>query len=226
MKLIHTGTLFLSLLVVAPASAWAADAATDDAASADATAGAADTDEAAPAAPAAAPAAEAAALPEATGPKRAPNSVNFELLGAGILYSINYERLVLEELGVRVGLMYMSVSASAGTSSASVTNMIFPLEVSYLGVGSPHHMLELGGGASLAYTSGSASSLGRSSSGSGIALLPNVLVGYRLHPVDGAGFQFRIGMQVFGGKGLGFDVEDPTKFGILPWPYLSLGASF
>lgn len=161
---------------------------------------------------------------------RAPNSVNVEGLGAGLIYSFNYERLVMEDLGVRVGLSYMSFSASAtsssGTSSASASFMTFPIEVSYLGVGSKHHMLEAGGGFSLLYASGSASGVGYSASGSGMGVLPNLLIGYRLHPVDGAGFQFRVGMMVFIGKGMGLDVNDPDKIGFLTWPYLSLGASF
>ena len=161
---------------------------------------------------------------------RAPNSVNVEGLGAGLIHSFNYERLVMEDLGVRVGLSYMSVSASAtssaGTSSASASFMTFPIEVSYLGVGSSHHMLEAGGGFSLLYASGTASGTGYSASGSGMGVLPNLLLGYRLHPVDGAGFQFRVGMMLSVGKGLGYDVTDPDKIGFMAWPYLSLGASF
>jgi len=185
-----------------------------------------------------APAAEGTAIPagmklvpvEEASPKRALNSVNAEGLGAGLVYSFNYERLVAEDLGVRAGISYMSFSASAGvgtdTVSAKSTFMTFPIEVSYLGIGSAHHIFEVGGGMSVLYASGSASGVGYSSSGSGVGMLPNILFGYRLHPVNGAGFQFRIGMMTFIGKGLGFDVTNPDKIGFLPWPYLSLGASF
>lgn len=164
-------------------------------------------------------------------PKRAENSIHAEGLGAGLVYSINYERLVLEDLGVRAGISYMSFggTVSDGTSTvaeAKSTFMTFPVEVSYLGIGSAHHIFEVGGGLSLLYASGSASGVGYSSSGSGMGVLPNLLMGYRLHPVDGAGFQLRVGMMVFIGKGLGFDVTDPGKIGYLPWPYLSLGAAF
>jgi hypothetical protein len=158
--------------------------------------------------------------------KRAPNSIYVEGLGAGILYSINYERLVAEDLGVRLGFSYTSVSASSGTSSASASFITIPVTVSYLGVGSKHNMLELGGGLSFLHTSGSASGVGVSSSGSGTTVLPDLLIGYRLHPIDGAGFHFRVGAMAFVGKGLGFSDADPEAVGVLPWLYVSLGASF
>lgn len=160
--------------------------------------------------------------------ERAPNSIYAELLGAGLVYSVNYERLVLEDLGVHAGLSYIGVSATAGTSEgtakSSVTFMTIPVGFSYLGIGSKHHMLELGGNLSFLYIGGSASGFGVSSSGSGMLVLPNALVGYRLHPVDGAGFQFRVGAMFFAGKG--FDDADPSKFGMQPWGYISFGASF
>ncbi len=162
--------------------------------------------------------------------KRAPNSIYAEGLGAGFLYSINYERLVIEDLGVRAGFSYVSVGASATaggeTSSVSASLTTIPVTVSYLGVGSKHHMLELGGGASFSFASGTASSVGRTTSGSGMAVLPDLMVGYRMHPVDGAGFNFRVGAMAFFGNGLGFSDTDPNAFGVLPWMYLSLGASF
>lgn len=186
----------------------------------------------------AAPAAEApqkTAPPEEAlkvAPVRAANTIYAEGLGAGFLYSINYERLVTEDIGVRAGFSYISVGASATSNGQTVaeskaTLTTIPITVSYLGVGSKHNMLELGGGASLSFASGSASSVGRSASGSGMAVLPDLMIGYRLHPVDGAGFNFRVGAMAFFGKGLGFsDSRDPDAFGVLPWFYLSLGASF
>jgi hypothetical protein len=162
--------------------------------------------------------------PEST---RAPNSIYLEGLGAGLAYSINYERLVVEDLGVRAGLSYLSLSASAGDSSASASLTTIPVTVSYLGVGSKHHILELGGGMSFLLASAASSGFGRSSSGSGLGVLPDAMIGYRLHPVGHAGFQFRVGAMAFFGKGLGFSSDrDPDAIGVLPWFYLSLGASF
>ncbi len=190
-----------------------------------------DADEAAPAeSAAAAQPAKGEPASAATGPTRAPNSVYAEGLGAGLVYSINYERLVVEDLAVRGGISYLSFSstASAGGSSASASStfITLPVTASYLGVGSKHHILEMGGGMSFLYAGGSASGVGYSSSGSGMTVLPDLLIGYRLHPVNGAGFQFRVGAMAFVGKGLGFNVTDPNAVGVLPWFYLSLGASF
>jgi hypothetical protein len=52
------------------------------------------------------------------------------------------------------------------------------------------------------------------------------MVGYRLQPVDHAGFQFRVGLMALAGNGLGLSSPDPKTIGILPWGYLSVGASF
>ena len=75
--------------------------------------------------------------------------------------------------------------------------------------------------------SGSASGIGASSSGSGFGALGNAMVGYRIHPVDGAGFNFRVGAMALMGKGVSLsNTADPAAFGMIPWFYLSLGASF
>lgn len=221
MKFNYVGALGLmafGLVVSRPAAAQEAAAGAEATGDTKAEAAAAD-------APKAEPAPKESAPPEAEH-KRAPNSVYAEGLGAGLVYSFNYERLVVEDLGVRAGISYMSFSASAGGDSASATFITVPVTASYLGVGSKHHILEMGGGMTFAYAGGTASGVGYSSSGSGMTVLPDLLIGYRLHPVDGAGFQFRVGAMAFVGKGLGFDVTDPSKVGVLPWFYLSLGASF
>ncbi|HMI87677.1 MAG TPA: hypothetical protein VK550_26505 [Polyangiaceae bacterium] len=163
-------------------------------------------------------------------PKLAENSIYAEGLGAGLAYSLNYERMVADEVAVRAGFSYMSFGASATsggqTSSASATFMTFPITASYLGVRSGKHALELGGGTTLMSASGSASGVGASSSGSGFGALGNAMVGYRIHPVEGAGFNFRIGAMALMGKGVSLSSTDPSAFGVIPWFYLSLGASF
>jgi hypothetical protein len=175
-----------------------------------------------------------AAAPQAaaprTEPKLAPNSIYAEGLGAGLAYSLNYERMVADEVAVRAGFSYLSFGATATsggqTVGASATFMTFPITASYVGVRSGKHALELGGGTTLMSASGSASGIGASSSGSGFGALGNALVGYRIHPVEGAGFNFRVGAMALMGKGVGLSVTDPSAFGVLPWFYLSLGASF
>ena len=160
----------------------------------------------------------------------APNSIYAEGLGAGLAYSLNYERLVVRDLGVRAGFGYWGVGASATvngqTTGASASFLTIPVTVSYLGVRSGKHSLELGGGATLINTSGSGSGFGVSASESAMTALGTAMVGYRLHPVGNAGFQFRVGAMALVGKGLGLSATDPEKLGVLPWLYLSLGASF
>jgi hypothetical protein len=160
----------------------------------------------------------------------APNSIFLEGLGAGIAYSVDYERLVIDEVGVRLGFSYMSFGASAttsqGTQSASATFITIPITASYIGIRSGKHSLELGGGTTLAYASGSASGIGASASGAGMMPYGVAMVGYRLHPVDHAGFQLRVGLMAIVGEGLALSNPDPKSVGVLPWGYLSLGASF
>jgi hypothetical protein len=179
------------------------------------------------------PPAEASASPADAPPPGdhpAPNSIYAEGLGEAILYSINYERLVIDQLGIRAGFSYLSLSATTGAgpsaTSANATYVFFPITASYIGLRAGKHSLELGGGATLLYVSGSANAAGISSSGSGLVPFGTLLVGYRFHPVDHAGFQFRVGFTSLIGNGLGLQNPDPSKLGFIPWPYLSLGASF
>ena len=162
--------------------------------------------------------------------KPAPNSIYAEGLGAGLAYSINYERMVIDDLGVRAGMSYLSMTASvssgSASSSASASFLSFPITASYIGIRSGKHSLELGGGVTLTRSSGSGSSFGMTASGSGMSGLGTAMIGYRIHPVDHAGFQFRVGLMALAGKGLGLDTTDPTAFGVLPWGYISMGASF
>jgi hypothetical protein len=170
---------------------------------------------------------------EEKGNHPAPNSVFAEGLGAGIAYSINYERMVLDDLGVRVGLSYLSFKETASsangtaTSSSSATTIMVPITASYTGIRTRHGAgLELGGGTTLLYASAAASGLATSSSGSGLTPLIVAMVGFRLQPVDHAGFMFRVGAMALGGEGLAFSNANPSQFGFIPWGYISFGASF
>jgi hypothetical protein len=62
--------------------------------------------------------------------------------------------------------------------------------------------------------------------GSGMNGIGTMMVGYRLHPVDHAGFQFRVGVMALAAKGLSLSNPHPDNFGVLPWFYLSGGAGF
>lgn len=158
----------------------------------------------------------------------ADNSFFLEGGGPGLLYSINYERLIESDYGLRIGVSYQSFSASASsggsTSSASASFVTVPVIASYLGLRSGNHILELGAGGTAIYASGSASGTGMAASGSGMTALGTAIIGYRRQPVPG-GFQFRIGIEALMGKGLALSNPDPNKFGVLPWMYLSFGFS-
>ncbi|HMY16108.1 MAG TPA: hypothetical protein PKA58_07245 [Polyangium sp.] len=219
------------VILLVPSAALAADPETPPA-SGDAAA-------AAPAAPP--PAAQPPAAPAKEGEKEAdpktrpaPNSVFAEMLGAGVWYSVNYERRVIDDLGVRAGLSYMafgaSVSSGGSTASAGYSMFNIPVTAEYLGVRKGKHGLEAGGGVTLSWVGGSASvsSGGNTTSASGSVLNPfgTVFVGYRLHPVGRAGFQFRIGAMGLIGRGYNLSKTDPAGFGVLPYGYMSLGGSF
>ena len=172
----------------------------------------------------------------------APNSLYAEGFGPALTYSFNYERLVTDDVGIRVGFGYDSLGgvcglketysregcafihgAPNGQNSPSAELVIVPLTASYVAIRARRHALELGGGVSLAY----AYDTGSTRSTSAIGAFSSVFVGYRYHPVGNAGFQFRIGAIVMAGNGMGFGLtEHADSFGFLPWAYLSLGASF
>ena len=152
------------------------------------------------------------------------NSFFLEGGGPGLLYSVNYERILEQDFGLRIGLSYTSISASAGSSSASASFLTVPVIASYLGLRGGNHILELGVGATGIYASGAAQGTGIAASGSGMTALGTVMIGYRRQPVNG-GFQFRIGLEALAGKGLALSNPDPNSFGVLPWMYMSLGFS-
>jgi hypothetical protein len=163
----------------------------------------------------------------------AKNSVFFEAFGAAIFYSVNYERMVLDDLGVRVGLGFLPDAESSDASSntpASTTSWTFiPMTVSYVGIRARRDALELGGGATLLFKNESDSRGGPVAS-SGVSVIPMAIamVGYRNQPVNQSGFMFRIGVQVVAAPRsfLGGAPSGPLNLGVLPWPYLSVGASF
>jgi hypothetical protein len=156
------------------------------------------------------------------------NSVFIEGGGPGLLYSLNYERVVENDFGLRIGVSYTSFSGTASgggsSSTASAAFLAVPVIASYLGLRGGNHILELGAGATGIYASGAASGSGIAASGSGMTALGTALIGYRRQPTDG-GFQFRVGFEALVGKGLALSNPDPNSFGVLPWMYMSLGLS-
>jgi hypothetical protein len=165
---------------------------------------------AAPAPPPAAPAAEASPTE-----RSANNALYVELLGAGLFYSLDYDR-AFGPIAGRIGVGYFSISSgnTSGGGSASATFISIPVTVSYLGIGSLKHMFEVGAGVSINYFGGSSSFANVSTSGSATDVFGTLILGYRYQPPDG-GFFLRAGVDPLIGS-----------FGFLPWPYVGLGATF
>jgi hypothetical protein len=132
----------------------------------------------------------------ATSQPHAQNALYAELGGNSGWYSINYERFIMPDAAIRVGLSYMSVSATAGSggnsSSANATWATLPLMFNYLGLRAGSHALELGGGVNMMYFSGSAATFDATAMSSGVIPVGALTVGYRFSNPDG-GFVFRAG---------------------------------
>jgi hypothetical protein len=152
----------------------------------------------------------------------APNGIYLELLGNGLLYTINYDRFISDDISLRAGFEYIGLGASDPSSgeSASVSMMLIPITFNYFfashnngTVGSSK--LELGAGVMIVNLSASATgSAGTLFSGSGLGVGGTATVGYRYQPSDG-GFIFRIGFTPLFGPG-----------GFVPFGGLSLGYAF
>lgn len=154
--------------------------------------------------------------PPPSGPvgELAKNSVFAELLGPGVAYSLNYERIVGNAVGLRVGL-----SGWGGTNQTNSSMVVtVPVMISFLGIRDTKNVFEVGGGGVFLY-SGTQDNSVNVVSFSGTGGIAALYGGYRLHPVDKVGFQFRVG---FGIQAMFINNQSI----IYPWPYLSFGAGF
>src|SRR5262245_53289303 len=122
----------------------------------------------------------------------AKNALYAELGGNGAWYSLNYERFLRNDASVRIGAMYMSVTASSGSSTANATWLAVPIMFNYLGLHAGSHALELGGGLDLMYFSAGASSFEATADASGVTPVGTATIGYRYSNPEG-GFVFRAG---------------------------------
>jgi hypothetical protein len=141
--------------------------------------------------------------------RTARNGLYVELGGNAGIWSLNYERFVGDDVALRVGGGYTSVSDTAGTSVSLLT---FPLTASWLGLRSGSHALELGGGVVFASASVSSSSAGLKAFGNGV--IGTAILGYRLAPLTG-GFNLRVAFTPLFGSG-----------GFFAWGGVALGAVF
>ena len=127
-------------------------------------------------------------------------------------YSVSYERILPSDIGLRAGVGYMSLSATAGTASSSVTSIGIPVTASYLGLGK----LELGGGVLFQKFSGATSTGFGDQIDVGVFVpMATFIAGLRLAP-PGGGFNFK----------LGFTPMWHPDIGFFPWGSLAFGVGF
>jgi hypothetical protein len=153
------------------------------------------------------------------------NVVFAELLGSGVTYSINYERLLGDSnVSLRVGFSYARSKENTSFLSNDgqvVTDLSFPVLANYY-VGSPSHKLQLGAGITVFYHSdpaigffspGSFDPSGSPTSG-GVDAAAAVVVGYRFIPRAGGP-----------ALGIAFTPLFGTH-GVQPWAGINAGAVF
>jgi hypothetical protein len=146
----------------------------------------------------------------------AANIVFAEVLGSGLLYSLNYERILERwNVGLRAGASFFTYGVSSYGASGNLSLLSLPLVASYY-VGWHDHKLQLGLGATLLYTQVSTDSQGTAFEGerAGLGLAATAVVGYRYIPRDG-GISF----------GIGFTPLLRTSK-LLPWGGANVGYAF
>lgn len=149
-------------------------------------------------------AAPAASAQETASPVTARNAFYVELLGNGILYSLNYDRMITPKVSARVGVA--ALAAADDSTSAGV--VAAPIMVNYLfGEGNSH--FETGVGLMLA--SGAVDEVGDEEDDAFSGAVGTATLGYR-YQRPGGGFVFRAGLTPF------FSTD-----GILPWFGVSFG---
>lgn len=147
----------------------------------------------------------------------APNFVYAEALGNGLLYSVNYERIVAPwDVGLRAGASFITYKVSNAEGSGNLTLATMPLVASYYW-GTPRHKLQLGLGATLLYFDASSDATGTKfeGAGTGLGIAATGVVGYRFFPKDG-------GLTI----GAGFTPLLRASKGFLPWGGLDVGWAF
>lgn len=136
----------------------------------------------------------AAQQPEPEEAPPASNLVFAEALGNGLLYSIDYERMVdAWNVGFRAGFSFFTYGVSSYGGSGNLTLVSAPLVASWY-YGPKSHKLQLGLGATLLYLGGSSDSQGTEFAGdrAGLGVAATGVVGYRFVPRTG-GFSFGLG---------------------------------
>ena len=150
--------------------------------------------------------------PELPSPPFAHSAVYAELLGQGILYSLNYDYRFSDHVSMRVGFSSWSIPSFMLFVNGTLSYTGFPIMLNYL-AGKGSSRLELGAGIvpSTVSVDGNEVFLGSKISGSGTFVLGAATIGYRMQPRSG-GLVFRIGLtplvgadgaKLYGGISLG-----------------------
>jgi hypothetical protein len=142
----------------------------------------------------------------------AQNSIFVEAFGSGLLYSVNYDRIIRDRFSVRIGLGYLSDHVFGPGHSWSMLSI--PLMGNLL-LGRTSHRLELGAGVTFVRSLGENDEVGSNDpTRSEVTVVATANVGYRYCPTDG-GFNFRAGFTPL-----------LNASGFLPWGGISLGYGF
>ena len=127
------------------------------------------------------------------------NTIYLELLGNGLLYSLNYDRMVTDNISVRAGYGGLTVTSTPDDPTTGYTEDIkitmIPVLANYLR-GEGKHKLEIGGGivlVSLDYT-GNVADVDFSLGADGA--IPTANLGYRYQKPEG-GFFFKASLCPF-----------------------------
>lgn len=147
--------------------------------------------------------------------RTANNALYIELLGAGYIYTVNYERTV-SDFALRAGIGYIAVGRRYDEERESFLSV--PLTATFIGLGSKRHMFEIGGGITIfRFTGGVEGPYVEDDYGEGerVVVRFTPVIGYRLQPPEG-GFFLRAGLTPV--------MARDVILGI--WPHVGLGATF
>ena len=137
------------------------------------------------------------------------NSIYLELLGSGLVYSINYERSINQFLSGRIGFMYDLLHLVIGDDEDEEDRLnMLPLMLNYM-PGESKHKFEIGLGMAFVFTRGEFDDVGIFDSDT--KLVGAAAIGYRIQP-ESRGMLFRVSFTPFFGDE-----------GVLPWGGLSFG---
>lgn len=152
----------------------------------------------------------AAAYPQSMENKN--NIVYAELLGNGLFSSVNYERVISNDIDLRFGLGF-AFDNSASNSGSHHTTSFFPLAMAnYLIDIYGNNFVEAGGGFLIASTDFNISNTPNTFQ-SAYTIIPTIAIGYRYSPKTG-GIFFSAAFDAF------------IYAGVFPWGGLGIGYRF